>query len=165
LRGRINYLENHGFLDRFRVWKFLRWIGYWTGLIKIKSNFYFAHFKEGEDLATHVERYMDSLQKKYRYNIFLEIAGYDFRRMVEICNNYRIKVIICSYPIEDNLGPIQEKIAKEFGAPFVNNSSFFKNVANFNSYFYSDGWHPNDKGYELLAENIYGCILENKLIR
>jgi lysophospholipase L1-like esterase len=50
--------------------------------------------------------------------------------------------------------------------PFVDNYVFFKNLPHLEDYLWvKDRWHPNAKGYKLLAENIYNCILEDNLIK
>jgi len=103
---------------------------------------------------------MKLVQKEYGLDIFSEIAERDILEMVKICRVNNVKAVICSYPMgtEDKIAKAHEVIAKEFNIPFVNNEAIFKNLPNVNEYLSPDRWHPNEKGYKLVAENIYSCI-------
>jgi len=74
---------------------------------------------------------------------------------------------MCSYPTSTckNLYNIQRNLANKFGILFVDNVALFNKLPNIREYFSCDDEHPNEKGYKFLAENIYNCILENKLIK
>ena len=119
-----------------------------------------------------VNQLEEPITHKYNMDIFNEIAYYDLRQMAEICRERGIKIIICSYPgmfdvdsYDRGLYYAQKRVSLLLNCPFVDNYLILSNIANRAEYFSSDKWHPNDKGYRLVAENIYNCILENKLIK
>jgi len=166
------------FLDHFRVWKLIKWIGYSKELINFSSGFYPSNDPKVNESADEVEvkkrtkkiqELLRSLLNKYGeevFNISYKIAEQDIRAMIKICKNNEIKVIVCNYPVKHrgNIGQIQRKIAKELNVLFVDNRLFFEKIPDKKEYFSYDGWHPNTKGYKIIAQNIFRCILDNKLI-
>lgn len=164
-------LKTSVILDQFRAWKLFKWIAYSKGLIKYSSDIVFPPEYNEEDVkkrCKEADKLVKLIREKYGVEIFAKIAEYDIREMIKICNNHRIKIIMCSYPMDtlpNQLYYVQIKIAKELSIPFVDNKLLFRRLPNINEYLSSDGWHPNDKGYKLVAENIYNCILDNKLIQ
>jgi lysophospholipase L1-like esterase len=153
-------LEAVVFMDQFQAWKLLKTIAYNAGLLRRNTP---KTWKESKNDST-------LINKKYGNDIFYcngpEVAFYDLREMAKICRKRRIKVIICGYPSlneESELSIAQKRVASLFGVPFLDNHAVFKNLPDPGSYF-SDDLHPNDKGYRVLADNIFNCILENHLI-
>jgi lysophospholipase L1-like esterase len=150
------------FLDRFRVWKLLKWICYSMGMKKERWDYsYYKGHKYESIQETAI------LEKQCNFDIFDKIAYYDLKEMIKICNRNKIKMVISSYPRRavGGIYSIQNKISREFNIPFADNYLFFKKTANTKEYISSDGWHPNGKGYKLVAENIYNCILNNNIIK
>ncbi len=148
------------FMDQFRVWKLLKTIAYNAGLLRRNTPETWENGKNDPALLT----------KRYKDDTFYcngpEVAFYDLREMAKICQERRIKVIICGYPSLNEKSGVyiaQKKVASLFGLIFLDNYAVFKNLPDPASYF-SDDLHPNDKGYRILAENIFNCILENHLI-
>lgn len=154
-------LEVAVFMDQFRVWKLLKTIAFNARLLR--RNIPEPGWKEPKNDPT-------LIHKRYEDDIFYcngpEVAFYDLREMAKICRKRRIKVIICGYPSlneENGFYIAQKRVASLFGFPFLDNHAIFKRLPDLGSYF-SDDLHPNDKGYRILAENIFNCILENHLI-
>ncbi|HAJ56499.1 MAG TPA: hypothetical protein DCL35_01880 [Candidatus Omnitrophica bacterium] len=159
-------LRTRVFMDQFRVWKLFKWLQLSLGFYKEKWN---IGWPEALDNRRLVQDGMDKLEKKYGNGIWRicnRLAGYDISEMIRICQANHIRVMICSYPggAKGRLAEVQGKMAEKYGVPFVDNESYFKSLSNAGAYFYSDGWHPNEKGYALVAGNIYDCIIDNKLI-
>ena len=102
-------------------------------------------------------------------NIFDEIAYYDLQEKMRIDKKNKISVIICSYPAWDSvttqLYQVQKKLSLILNCYFVDNCLIFSKLNNAKDYFSYDGAHPNEKGYGVIAENIYNCVLEHKLIK
>jgi lysophospholipase L1-like esterase len=159
------------FMDRFRVYKLFKWVAYKEGIIKLRSQINWPdeqveNIENTKNRIKMAEELGKQISDKYDPDIFNAVAFYDLMEMVRICRNLKINVIICSYP-----GPridlyfLQKKAARLFNCPFVDNYMIFKDLPNRDAYFSYDGVHPNEKGYRLVAENIYKCILENELIK
>lgn len=147
------------FLDKFRVWKLFKNIVFSLGFYKERWNIWCPQGRAFEEL-----------KKKYwefwRVNFVDDLAGYDIEEMVKICRKNDIKVVICDYPICDHhLNNIQMNISRKLDIPFVENCAVFQALPNLKDYLWQDNWHPNDKGYKLVAENIYNCILDYRLIQ
>lgn len=148
------------FLDRFRVWKLFKWIAYSLGLKKERWNY-------GWPSEWKVDEMGKIIRNRYDWSIFMKIAEYDIMEMMKICQLNNIKAIICSYPGEGgDLYYVHKSIAQKFRVPFVDNFKLFMSLPRREEYFAKDVpyGHPNDEGYRLVAENIFKCILENKLI-
>lgn len=166
------------FLDRFRVYKLLKWIFYSLGFWKYKGEYEYL-FSPPEEKVDE-ERINARLKKAGKLRNFLikkygphfldicyKIAEHDISEMIKICKANNIRAIICSYPAEAerDLALIHKRLSQKFEVPFIDNYSLFKTLPNKSEYFSPDGWHPNAKGYKLIAENIYNFIIENKLIQ
>jgi lysophospholipase L1-like esterase len=157
------------FMDRFRVYKLFKWITCKKGLMKLHAQVDWPDEHIAEDTNKRIKM-AEELNKQtndtYGPDIFNAVAFYDLMEMVRICKNRKINVVICSYPATGGgLYFLQKKAALLCNCPFVDNYIHFGNLPNKNDYFSYDRWHPNEKGYRLVAENIYNCILENKLIK
>lgn len=150
------------FLDRFRVWKLIKWIRLSRGLYKERWNYWFPKVESPEDLENQTRK----LYGETAPAIFDKLAEHDISEMVKLCKSNNINVIICNYPMEgpDNLNFILKKIAEKFQVPFVDNYIIFKNLPNLKDYLWKDKWHPNEKGYKMVAENIHRHITENAII-
>ena len=59
------------------------------------------------------------------------------------------------------------EVANKFKIPFVNNYYLdFKKLEESNqlsNYLISDNWHPNAKGYGIMADNIFGTIVKERI--
>ena len=152
------------FMDQFRVYKLFKMIAYNLRCIRLnvpmpKSLSEREVFKQG----LRARGYQQGAYK----DLFSEIAFYDLREMVRICKGRGSRVIISGYPSLGQNKPLylaQKKVAAIFGCPFVDNRTAFKRLPDLDRFFSSDQVHPNDKGYRLLAENIFNCILDNHFI-
>jgi len=165
------------FMDQFRVYKLLKSIAYSAGIIKLNMSMPEA-IRPKKDLsvmdAKEAKQYTRTLIDYHRVvfnicdqDIFSEVAFYDLREMVSMCQKRRIKTIISGYPAStenERVRLAQERVARLFNCPFVDNRAVFKLCPEPFSYFSNDKFHPNDKGYRLLAENILRCILDNHLM-
>jgi len=159
------------FLDRFRVYKLLKWLIYSNELIKFENHIQWPDEWNGDKKNTEIRMKMarvlrNSIEDKYNMDIFDEIAYHDLQEMIKICKKNKITVIICSYPVAPSgLYSIHKKLSLFFNCYFVDNHLIFNNLSNTKDYFSYDRHHPNEKGYGIVAENIYNCILEHKLIK
>lgn len=161
------------FLDNFRTWKLFKWIGYSNGFINYISDTIPIPYEPGnikkysEKLEKDAEKTHHLIEEKYgldNHYIFNKIAEHDISEMIKICKVNNIRIIICSYPLggDMELRLIHKNLSKKFEVPFVDNYIIFEALPNKKDYL-SFAYHPNEKGYKLIAENIYNCITENKL--
>lgn len=145
------------FFDQFRVWKLFKYISYSLGIYKERWNYWCPQGSAWEELK--------EKDREHGHRIFEELAMYDIDEMIKLSKLCGAKVIICTYPMgSDRLVNIHMALAKKHGLPVVNNFAVFGSLPDLFDYLWQDYWHPNDRGYSLLAKNIYDCIVGNKII-
>ena len=94
---------------------------------------------------------------------------FDIKKIIKICQDKKIKIILLNYPDVIGRGKINQaikEIAKEYFLPFVGNHQKFKelwNAGEKQENFYSLG-HCNAKGYEIVAKGIYDEIMGEKML-
>ena len=152
------------FLDKFEVWKLLKYIWLSSGLYKERWNYWFPR----DETTKSLENKLTKLYGKNYFNIIDRITERDLEKMVKVCKNNNINVILCNYPrgMTDNLYEIIKKIAEKNNILFVDNYLRFESLPEdeIKNYFWKDNWHPNEKGYRLVAENLYNIIIKNHSI-
>lgn len=95
--------------------------------------------------------------------------SYNLDRIMAIARMHNIKVILMDYPIRIfQIRDILPKKAKAYRIPFIDNYAIFKTKLEQGLYksedlFVKDG-HCNAAGYNLIAENVYKVLIENKII-
>ncbi len=146
------------FLDNFRVWKLIKWIRFSLGNYKPRWGYWTP---ESEKINEAIKRDGNEVMM-----LFNKLAMHDIVEMVKIAQANSIKVIIADYPMGayGGLGSIQKSIALKYKIPFVDNETVFKNLKEVDKYLWKDGWHPNEKGYAIVAKNFYDCIVDHRLI-
>jgi len=100
----------------------------------------------------------------------------DLLKIIDICKTKGIKLIIQNYPVAPHIKFMKDntvtnpelnyKIAKQYNIPYVNNNKIFSLLyENAEDYFEPPncGEHPNDKGYNLMAKNVFDEIIKNKI--
>ena len=144
------------FLDRFRVWKLFKNLAFSYGFPKEQWNFFFPPSGKARE---ELER-----KKEEAGSIFDDLAAHDIVGMIKICKASHVPVILCTYPMNTTIGlrRIQQDAARKFDVPLVDHFETFQRLKNPQAYLWTeDSWHPNDAGYELMAKNVYDCILKN----
>ncbi|MDP8234524.1 MAG: SGNH/GDSL hydrolase family protein [Candidatus Saelkia tenebricola] len=146
------------FLNKLRIWKLARFI-------RLSPNLY----KEKWDYSdkNRVKSFWDGKSYQGKLDrIAYTIAEHDISEMIKICRENQISVILCSYPIKDELlHEVHMKVAQKHNISLLDNHTIFKNIPDACSYLSKDMWHPNKKGYALLAKNIYLYLIKNELIK
>lgn len=85
--------------------------------------------------------------------------------MIEIIQANNVKVIMCSYPVSDvPLYMVHRNVADRYKLYFVDLREIFQKIPGRHLYISSDGWHPNEKGYEIIAQKIYNVIVNERLL-
>lgn len=165
------FIKLQALLYRFRIYKLFKWLVYSRGLYKLEENIEWPDLNgtdaENSEIRHKIsEDLWFSIEEKCGMNIFNEIAYYDLQEMIMICKKNKIDIIICSYPVgQSDLYRVQKKLSLLFNCYFVDNTLIFRNLNNPKDYLSNDAIHPNEKGYRIVAENIYNCILDHKLIK
>jgi len=94
-------------------------------------------------------------------NLFYRLKLYNLRNIIEIARRNKIKLILMNYPYLKNT--FAEEIAHEYNIAFIDNWKVFEALFNKGvkrtELMVEDG-HCNDKGYNIMAENVYNKILE-----
>ncbi len=98
--------------------------------------------------------------------LYENILVYDLTEIVKICKSNNIKIVISGYPLND-YRKAHTKVAESQNIPFVDNWKSFKKLRDngtLSEYLLEDNWHPNKKGYAIIANNIYTVLKNNRLI-
>jgi tetratricopeptide (TPR) repeat protein len=111
-------------------------------------------------------------KKKYAYRLEGWIAS-DIKIMVQKAQKAGAKVLLQNYPYRKYNGALEtnkilRQVAQTDSIPFVDNELIFQKMQfqkdDLKKYFGFDKNHCNEKGYKVIAENLYGFIIDNKLI-
>jgi lysophospholipase L1-like esterase len=111
--------------------------------------------------------------KKNNFSLIKEWVYNDLQKIIDLCKSNNTKMIIQNYPLPVN-GPyfnsLANNILKDISAknsvPFVDNAKIFNSKGGQKHCFFQpvyEGDHPNEKGYELMAENLFDKIVEINL--
>ncbi|MFH0984788.1 MAG: SGNH/GDSL hydrolase family protein [Candidatus Omnitrophota bacterium] len=147
------------FLDQFRVWKLFKSLAFAYGFPKEHWDFFVPPSGEARE---ELER-----KKEEAGSIFDDLAEHDIEEMIKLCKASHIPVILCTYPMHTTIGlrRSQQDLARQFDVPLVDHYEAFQKLQDPQAYLWpKDSWHPNDAGYELMAKNIYDCILRNRFV-
>lgn len=146
------------FLDQFRVWKLFKNMAFPLRPSQERWDYFNARAGRAPE---------ESGEQRWNKDpIFDELAEHDIGSMVKICKVNGIKVIMSTYPVvARDLRRVQINTAKKYDLLLVDHYEVFQKLKDPQAHLSAeDHWHPNDAGYEVVAENIYNCIVKNKLI-
>jgi len=111
--------------------------------------------------------YIELLTKENAEHNIENWIKFDIERIVKICQRAEIKVILQNYPTEEVTSEAIKEVALKYNIPFVDNFQIFnelwKNGEKPEDYYQPDR-HCRDKGYAVMAENIYNKLLEDKML-
>jgi lysophospholipase L1-like esterase len=100
----------------------------------------------------------------------------DLELIIQICKDNGIRLILMNYPYQNetniaiHLRPVNniiELVAKKNSINLINNKKNFDALGRNSIEYYepiNQGYHPNEKGYKLMADDIYNYLIKNKLI-
>jgi len=150
------YLNTIKILNELRTVRILKLIYSNTFLINTKTTNLEARFteslyKQREDFLSQNIEFVNS---STRLNI---------EKMISIVEKNKIKPVLMTYHM-GWVNDIIRDIAKEKNIPLIDNEAFFKTKPIAEYVFAKDAWHPNEKGYELIAQNVLNFLIVNKLI-
>lgn len=154
-------------LNNFRLFKMLRYI-YLEFIVREVSP-YMRGLKDNEYIWGGPE-FTRGPQKKFIYSFahshrdaFVELWRYDIKKMIDAARKHNIRPIIMTYHINPAYLPTEEflMLAQEEETMLIRNDVLFKSLIDDDSigdYLLWDNWHPNKKGYALIAKNVFGAI-------
>jgi lysophospholipase L1-like esterase len=127
----------------------------------------FITFQEGIDKEKIVNDNM---------NYVLPWVKADLENIINICRKNKVEIIIQNYAIKPEYGfwtqsartvnVVLKEVANEYSIPFVDNEENFNSLGENQKYYFNhskDDSHPNEKGYGLMAKNLYYSIVTNYL--
>lgn len=90
----------------------------------------------------------------------------DLVAMVTMCQARGIDVMIAGYPLRD-YWEVHYKVAGATEVPFADTAAAFESPARsgaLEDYLLADRWHPNEKGYAILAQSLFDALVTNDLL-
>ena len=105
-------------------------------------------------------------------DVFAKLLKYNLDNVINIADHKKIKLILQNYPDPmEALPGIQsalEGITSKNKISFVDNKLFFHKLKLQEGYKYTDYFnedtHCNNKGYSIMAENVYNVLIDAKLL-
>ena len=114
-------------------------------------------------LRTLVNDYLTMFENKKDSEEIHRWIEADIERLIELCRRYQTKIILQNYPAEPKVSYIYKKMADRLNITFVDHQRIFKpyiqGSKRSSEVFAPDG-HPNQKGYSMMAENLWTVLRE-----
>ncbi len=126
------------------------------------------------------DRYLDLVETIYRHgkvtqarlefgdvhrDFIARNTEQNLKKMIDVVKVNGALPILMTY----HTGWVNEKIrdaAKQTGTLLIDNEPVFRKLPNYSDYiFETDHWHPNEKGYALIVQNILNFFIKEKLIK
>jgi len=127
-----------------------------------------AFFKQLAQIEPKVNDFLKLLEAKE--GIYSKIRQWvinDTEKIIKICKVNKVPIILQNYPENYGFLDVLKAVAQRNNIPFVDNDQTFKQmfskVYRRNDYFVPNN-HCNQKGYGIIAKNIYNKIIESQLI-
>ena len=96
-----------------------------------------------------------------------KVLEYDLGQIARLAESRGVILILQTYPHDgSSLYDVFKRVSSEFNIPLVDNFSAFKEIekhGNINDFFVPDR-HCNDKGYRIIAENIFDTLRDRNLL-
>ncbi len=118
-----------------------------------------AYIYEGGDKTKRREVFA-----KANFNINQEITRTNIEKMLYITKKAGITPILITYH-SARINEIIKQIAKKDHILLIDNEKIFSKFSFDDYVMKQDNWHPNEKGYQLIAENVFKFLIEKKIIR
>jgi len=164
-------IEFFVFLDKFRVFKVLRHFYLKTFAVLEDKEFFkrneyylYGHPELVYDPPSWVNNFMERNQ-----DILIELWRYDLKKIILEAKKSGVPVLLMTYHITPSRLPIDEfvNMAMEQEVILVRNDvSFLPYIkeGTINNLLLHDHWHPNKKGYEIIANNVFEKITTTNLL-
>jgi len=115
-------------------------------LLKMDFRHTFLNFKGKWALSEQEQKIMDYWLRQ------------DLTEIAKISLGYKKKLIFLTYPTQNWQDEIRKEVSGVFNLPLVDIYSAFKRLTNVLDYLGRSGGHPNDKGYYIMAQEVFNLI-------
>jgi lysophospholipase L1-like esterase len=158
------------FLDNFRIYRVVRYAITWIvsrGESPLAQGDYV--FGGPEYARYPPERWVYSLARIHGEE-FRELWKSDMKIIIDAAQENDISVVLMTYHLNPSYLPAEEfeTLAAEEDLLLVRNDIIFDGKKEEGSIgdliFITDNWHPNERGYSIIAQNVFDVIEENGLI-
>jgi lysophospholipase L1-like esterase len=100
---------------------------------------------------------------------FIKLWEYDVNRIISETKKHNVKVVLMTYAVPIYVPfKLFVSMAKENNIGLIRNDQSFRSIikskGNMQEYFCQDNWHPNAKGYSIIANNVFEYIRDNDLL-
>ncbi|MBU1863077.1 MAG: hypothetical protein KKH94_05395 [Candidatus Omnitrophica bacterium] len=114
------------------------------------------------------EKYISDFARVH-HKEFVDLWKYDVETIISIAKKRKVNIILMSYPAGIYVKSKEfVHMAKKHNIPLIRNDIIFKELSQMKpheDYFLPhDRWHPNEKGYTIIAHNVFECIQKKHLI-
>lgn len=158
------------FFGDFRLFKVLRYC-YLSLLAQEKAEFCSAQKKSllGDPQLTRwpIKQWVNNFAYTHE-NEFVELWRYDVQKIIDAAKKHHVKILLMTYPAPVYVSSKEFiSMAEKNGIPLVRNDDTFRPIfesGHSQEYFCKDNWHPNKKGYSLIATNVFECIRKYGLL-
>ena len=159
-------------LHDIRTYKLLRWLGRRFLNLSLRGDAYRDH-REMLGYPVLLRRPDPAVRKAIALHeaAFIEAWRYDMEHIISAALARDIPVVMMTYPVMNRfLSPSEyEQMALKYGLPIVRNDLVFQDLApqedlQPGTYFHRDRFHPNTRGYEVVARTVLDTIVENRLL-
>jgi lysophospholipase L1-like esterase len=159
------------FLDRFRIFKIIRYLA-----AAILSNREKSPFVDNPTYIWGGPEYLRLPARHWAYSFgkrhqeeFIEMWRYDMRMIIRKARESGVRVMMMTYHIMPGYLSVSDfvSMAAEENMPLVRNDTTFVTLSQqgrLREYLLGDYWHPNAGGYAFIAENAFSCIREFDLL-
>jgi len=134
---------------------------------KIKSYFETKYSKDSEKKKSLVKIIDARLALLEDERILQRILEYDLQEIIKIAKRQGVTLILQTYPHDGlSLYDIFQKVSARFNILLIDNFMVFKKIEKYGDIgaFFMPDKHCSDKGYRIIAENIYRVLIEHKFL-
>jgi len=147
LRGEaVCYRESGDFKKALEIFGFMAKLDPKNETLKMDFRHTFLNFKHKWALSSKEQKTMDYWLKE------------DLSSIASITSRYKKRLILLTYPTQNWQDEIRKGISRFFDVPLVDIYSIFQRLNNISEYLGKTGGHPNDKGYHVIAQEVFALI-------
>jgi len=165
-------------LDRFRLFKLLRYayirffyrkVPYYDSKMKnLREVNYIWGGPELQVVSERENQEIDDIGRVYE-EAFIKSWRYDIETIVSAAKEHGVQVLLMTYHINPDYLSSEEFIsmADKMNIPLVRNDITFdalREKGTINDFLLYDHWHPNPKGYYLIAKSAFEVIRNDRLL-